>query len=588
MDQLGFTTPAGEEVAPSAHLTRPTSRVAENVTVITADDISRLNAHTLSDILQTVPGIELDYQRTPSSFAFFNIQGALNSTVLVLVDGVRQNDFDQNIATPGQIPVQFIDRIEIVKGAASTSWGPALGGVINIVTKSPAPDRSASGTVSGSIGSRFTADSRAELGGTLNRLGYYLNAGNLRSDGLTPNTATDQSNLFGKLSYLLPGRGRLTLGGSYLDSNPGVDEGVFPGVGLVHDNSSFRRVNGYLKFSQPLVRNLTLDLDGYLTGRDDGLKLGVKDPGGAVSLQREFDVHDATRGLSARLSFDDGKKSLVTGVEYGHVLASNRELVSGTPLYRLEWDSWALFANGSYRIGDLTLLPGIRFDSTGISGDNTSYTLGATYLLTEETTLRAYAAQGYSLPSPNAPGSLQKIRTVQAGIETGAVPFLWLKGTYYNTLDHSVSAGQITITNQVRQGFEIEARSAPLFGFSLSSAYTYLHADNSDTGEELKTNSEQTVPPHLVKLALKYDSLPLGVRGTLTGNYVFWNASGTPAADHGMIWDLHLDWKVKPASELSPELFFSARNLFNGNQTVDTRLYSTYQRWFEGGVRLFF
>jgi len=79
----------------SSPIPRPISKIAENVTVITADDILRLNAHTLAEALQTVPGIQLDFNpRTPSTFTFFNIQGALNSTVLVLIDGIRQNDFD--------------------------------------------------------------------------------------------------------------------------------------------------------------------------------------------------------------------------------------------------------------------------------------------------------------------------------------------------------------------------------------------------------------------------------------------------------------------------------------------------------------
>ena len=100
LETLGFTDRPKELPVTTSRSPRPSSRIAENVTVITADDIVRLNAHTLSDVLQTVPGIQLDYLRTPSSFTYFNIQGALNTTVLVLIDGIRQNDFDQNMARP--------------------------------------------------------------------------------------------------------------------------------------------------------------------------------------------------------------------------------------------------------------------------------------------------------------------------------------------------------------------------------------------------------------------------------------------------------------------------------------------------------
>lgn len=594
LETLGFTETPEKILASTSHIPQPTSRTAENATVITAADIVRLNAHTLAEVLQTVPGIQLDYLRTPSTFTFFNIQGALSNTVLVLIDGIRQNDFDQNVAWPGLIPVQQIERIEIIKGAASATWGPALGGVINIITKAPNPERAVSGMISGSIGSKFTADSRAELSGTKNRLGYYLTAGNLRSDGFSPNTATNLNNLYGKLVYTLPGNGTVTLGMSHLAATPGLDEanvGPPRNWGFIHDNNEYRRNNDFLKFQQPLGNKLNLDLDGYLTNRDDHTKLGGSDQGTVVFFN-DFDVRDSSRGANARLTWGDSQQSLVTGFEYAHVQATSMDLLNpDPPFYDRSWDRWALYGNGAYTVGSLTILPGIRLDHTGISGDSTSYTLGATYQLAENTTLRAYGAKGFTLPTPrNQTNALQKIQTVQGGIETGAVPYLWLKGTYfYNTLRDSEAAGSGAITNQDRQGFEIEARTTPILNFSLTGGYTYLYAKNSDTGEQLQTNSDQTVPPHVVKLSLNYDKPELGLSGALTGNYVWWNSPADyQSQSSGMIWDLHLNWKVKTDSELSPELFFSGHNLFNGVQTTDSVIYKNASRWFEGGVRVRF
>jgi vitamin B12 transporter len=192
---------------------------------------------------------------------------------------------------------------------------------------------------------------------------------------------------------------------------------------------------------------------------------------------------------------------------------------------------------------------------------------------------------------PNLPANgLQKIKTIQGGIETGKVPYLWLKGTYfYNTLRNSESVGKVsdvTTTNQNRQGFEVEARTVPFFDISLSSGYTFLYATDADTGERLQTSSQQSVPPHLVKLAINYDKTAIGLRGSLVGNYISWHSSAyPPAKEVGIIWDLHLNWKLYPKRELSPELFFSGHNLFNGNQTTDSTLYNTATRWFDGGFR---
>ena len=588
---FGLTDNSAELLVSTAHFPRPISRIAENITVITAADIERLNAHTLAEVLQTIPGIQLDFLRTPSTFTFFTIQGAYSTTVLVLIDGIRQNDFDQNMTQPGLIPVQQIERIEIVKGAASAAWGSALGGVINIITKTPNPDRPVSGMISGSIGSRFTADSRAEMSGTLDRFGYYLAAGHLRSDGLSPNTGTNLNNLYAKLSYLLPGNGTATFGLSYLTARPGMDEGDTVKWGFVHDNNENRRTNGFLKLSQPLGNKLILDIDGFVTNRDDHTKYGGRDGQGAIVFFNDYVARDTSHGANGRLSWGDSQQSLTAGFEYAHAWATNKDTLStDPPVYDRSWERWALYANGAYSIGRLTILPGIRYDETGTSGNTTSYTLGATCQLAENTTLRGYAAQGYSSPSPRFQNTLQKIRTIQGGIESGAVPFLWLKGTYfYNTVRDSQSAGTVTTTNQNRQGFEIEARTTSLFGLSLTSGYTFLDVRDADTGERLQTNSQQTVSPHTVKLALSYDNTDLGLRGALTGNYVFWHSPAAyPASDRGMIWDLHLNWKLRPEFGLSPELFFSGHNLFNGIQTTDTELYKNSGRWFDGGIRVSF
>ena len=493
------------------------------------------------------------------------------------------------MAMTSLIPVQNIERVEIVKGAASTAWGAALGGVVNIITKEPNTGRPVSGMVSGSVGSKFTADSRAELSGTVDRLGYYLTAGNIHSDGLTPNTATNLNNLYGKLVYRLPSSGTATIGFSQLDVRSGMDEGNTVQWGWVHDNAENHHTSGFLKFSQPLGAKLTLDLDGFFRNNDDHMKYGGLDGQGAVTFFNDNATTEKYRGANARLTWGDGQHNLVAGVEYGHVHGVTGDLLNPPPNYDLTWDSWGFYANGALTIDRLTIIPGIRYDLTGIAGDITSYSLGATYRLYESTTLRAYGAQGYSLPRPNTNGELQKVKTIQGGIESGVVPYLWLKGTYFfNSMRNNDLQASNTFVNQDRQGFEIEARTTPLYNVSLATGYTYLHAKNADTGEELKTNSDQSVPSQVVKLALNYNKADLGLRGVLTGNYVWWNSPTGYQSESGMIWDLHLNWKLMPKSELSPELFFSGHNLFNGVQTTGTELYTNPSRWYDGGLRVRF
>lgn len=582
---LSLFSGGDQPLVSSGRTPRPTSRIAENVTVITAEQIALLNAHTLADVLNTVPGFQLEQVQTPGSFTFFSLQGATDAQahVQVLIDGVPQNNLLQGAADVGLIPVQQIDRVEIIKGAASAAWGQALGGVINVITKAPESERVIGGTAAASMGERLTTDMRGELSGTVRRFGYYLSGGNLHSNGLLPGNRINNSNVYGKFTYDLPSKGSLMLGFDFRKADRGLDETL-----LYHDTTEAHRAYTFLTFTYPLTERLTLELAARASHRNDETLLGHFDQG-LVVLDNNFTVRESRRGGSAKLVWGDSLTNLVAGVEYEHGETEQWDaLVPNSPfLTDRTMDRWATSANGTFSYGALTILPGVRFDHTGLSSDALSYTLGATYRLTEKTVLRGYGARGYSLPNAIWNNGPQKVWTVQAGAETEAVPYLWLKGTFfYNDTwnvevgDFNLSSPGVTLREQIKQGFELEARTIPLYGFSLAGGYTFTDARDGETKERLKS-----VPEHGAKLALNYDNISLGLRGVMTGNYVQWNAPiGNNAKDSAVIWDLHLTKMLFPAWELSPELFFSVHNLFNGSQ-YQSDSFKNAPRWLEGGVR---
>lgn len=588
---------AGEDhTVATARFPRPTSKIAENVTVITAADIERLNAHTLAEVLETVPGIHLDQLQTPGNNVFFYIQGAISRHVLVQIDGVPQNFLSSdNKAELGSIPVQMIDRVEIIKGAASAAWGSALGGVINITTKSPNSDRQGGGEWLTSIGSRSTFDNRAEVSGSVDRFGYYLTAGDLRSDGLTPGTQTRLNHGFAKFTYRLPEKGSLTAGFDLRDLSTGLEDFVPYDF---HDTSVSRYSSGYLDLRYPLADRLAVSLKGYSGRRTTETKWGALT---VPDLFMDGSNREIYQGANLGLVWGDAEDGLAAGLDYERQDIRGREAVSLAPEnnFDLGLDRWSSYLNGIWTLGRFSLLPGFRFDHTNQLDDAYSFTLGATYQLTDTTTLRAYAARGYGMPVINKLALMngqrgnQDIQTVQVGVETAAIPYLWLKGTlFYNNIwniqsfDTSVSPSVVTFHDQVRQGGELELRTTPWHGVSLTGGYTYTDSWDKDTKAELTSN--ESGPRQLVKLGTNYDNKELGLRGALTGNYVWWNVPADQNGNvSGTIWDLHLNWKMQPKNELSPELFFSARNIFNGNQYI-TDFKPNAPRWFEGGLRVRF
>jgi vitamin B12 transporter len=93
---------------------------------------------TAADALRFVPGTVVQQYGAYGSLATVALRGASSSQTLVLIDGQPANESDTGVFDFSSLPVNVIDRIEIVSGGASTLYGSAaMGGVINILTKHP-------------------------------------------------------------------------------------------------------------------------------------------------------------------------------------------------------------------------------------------------------------------------------------------------------------------------------------------------------------------------------------------------------------------------------------------------------------------
>ena len=110
-----------------------------SVTVITAADIARATSNNLVDLLAQEANVNLRSFFGNDKFATIDIRGmgaTASSNVLVLIDGVRINAVDLSGADFSSIPLDQIERIEVVRGANTVRYGNgAVGGVINILTK---------------------------------------------------------------------------------------------------------------------------------------------------------------------------------------------------------------------------------------------------------------------------------------------------------------------------------------------------------------------------------------------------------------------------------------------------------------------
>jgi iron complex outermembrane receptor protein len=182
---------------------------AVNVTVIAREEIERNLAVTLPEIIQDYAGIGMrDLFGNNASNSTVDMRGfgaVAEQNTLILVDGVRQNDIDLSGVVWSAIPLSAIERIEIVRGGNSVMHGAgAVGGVINIITRSP-EGRSDEATVIARYGSFNTRNLQATGNLVGENMGLTLAASNDRSDGWRDNNENRQDSFYGNARWKLDG-----------------------------------------------------------------------------------------------------------------------------------------------------------------------------------------------------------------------------------------------------------------------------------------------------------------------------------------------------------------------------------------------
>jgi iron complex outermembrane receptor protein len=147
----------GEVVVTATRTEQRMQRVPANVTVIDEEDIKNSNAKNLTDLLRNEEGIVVRDLLGNGKRAEVDLRGfgeTASSNTLVLVDGRRVNEIDLSGVDWKQIPLEQIERVEIVRGTGTVLYGDnAAGGVVNIITKVPSEKlQVATGISAGSYG----------------------------------------------------------------------------------------------------------------------------------------------------------------------------------------------------------------------------------------------------------------------------------------------------------------------------------------------------------------------------------------------------------------------------------------------------
>ena len=369
------------------------SAVNAAVTVISREELVLLQANDVGEAIAQVAGIDVirggGIGQSPTSIF---IRGAESNHTLVLVDGVRLNDGINGLAALEDIPLESIERIEIVKGPRSNQWGSdAIGGVIHIITRKAA-QQGFSGEVAARYGRYSTSDASGTVGYRAGRGGVQLSLERQDSEGYPTfkgaKINAGHENLAGSLA------GDLKLGSGTLNARHWQADGETEYLGSATASKvnryEFTRRTSTLGWTGAITDRWTTSLDLQLAGDErEEQQLGF-------GTRRDF-YETERKGVDWQNDVALGAHQLTLGANYSE--EDTRASASDAAFDR-STKSQALFAQDAIRLGRLSLLVSGRYTEHDSYGGNTTAAIDYGFAITSA--LTAGIGYGTAFRAPNA------------------------------------------------------------------------------------------------------------------------------------------------------------------------------------------
>lgn len=519
-----------KQVYSASKFDQKSSQAPSSVSVISSDEIDLYGYRTLADILQSVQGLHVSYDR---NYAFLGTRGInlgdFNSRVLVLVDGHQINNNLTDgalIGTAFPLDVDLIERVEIIRGPGSVLYGNnAFFGVINVITKKvgqigPAEVSGEYGTFDTykgrvTLGHSFTNGVEVLLSGTLydsegnDRLFYKEFNTPDQNRGVARGIDDDSlKNFFGTLSYR-----DFTLQGSFITrkkNNPTaqflttfndpalrtIDDRSYADLKYAHDFEDVGEVTARVHYDRSDYEIGYPTTGALYTEEQSGEWWGTE-----VQFNRRlWDRHVLTVGAEYRDDFHQSQRTFndQTG-----------EVISDQGRTR---ESHGVFIQGDFAVvTNLHLNAGVRYDKYGDFDDTINPRLALIYNPFEKSTFKAIYGTAFRAPNflelsdPRFQDiGAEKITSYELVYEQGWGKYLRSSASaFYNEIDELISfqEGHFTNFNAQAHGLEFALEGIWPGGIRSRASYTFQETSNRDTDRTL-TDS----PKHLGKLNV---SVPL-------------------------------------------------------------------------------
>jgi iron complex outermembrane recepter protein len=475
-------------------------------TVITADDIRRAGASDVNQAIRKVGGVYGRQSLDASSDFGLDLRGfGANSgqNLVVMLDGVRLSENDLSGATLSTIPIESVERIEIVRGGSSVLFGDgATGGVIQIITKRPGKNASR-GTLRAEAGQFGLRDLRASLATSWDRWSLDAAVGKLRTDNYRDNNEFDQTTFTGGLQWRY-GAGRLglrldsarqdmQLAGSLTQSQFERDPRQ---ATTARDMGSLDSDRATLIFEHKIG---ALDLAAELSHREKTTRATFVSTFDDVDYAYAYDQEVEQTQFSPRLRHLQRIGGVLNEVVFG--VDSNRwsRLLTSNPFASEEWQrSYAVYARDEMKFdaaNNARLAFGVRREnitkSAFVFGGDVESSFNAWDLHASGDVaagLNLYAKAGRSFRAPNADErgaeKIQSSRDLELGLIAGddalGATVRAFRHDLTNEIFYDPTIGEFGSNTNLdpteRKGFEIDAHAALPYKLRASAHLQHVNA----------------------------------------------------------------------------------------------------------------
>lgn len=279
--------PLKEVVISDTKFTLKKEKSGKVIEVITADDLAKKSGQSLATVLSQVAGVEINGNQSANGKNLgYYIRGGKNRQVLIMIDGIPVTDASGiNIEYDLRLlPVEQVERIEVMKGAASTLYGTgAATGVINITLKKSAK-KEIQGNAYVNIGSNNTSENKKYNGQDFNQ-------------GISVNGEVKKVNYFA---------------GFNSTETSGMSQIAEP-VGTKYEEDRFSRQNAIAKLGFKATEKLTLDFFGNYDRIKNGYDFAFDNTGFNDTDVNETTSEQVRFGFSPKYKYNKGEFVLNSG-----------------------------------------------------------------------------------------------------------------------------------------------------------------------------------------------------------------------------------------------------------------------------------